>query len=137
VRDQRLTSICADRRCSRAALRTQPAISDRFIAHILARNSRLEAELTNQLLNGCEQRLAHTLLALAGCDEHHPSRRALPDVSQRIIAEMVGTTRSHVNHFMGKFRKLGFLEDDHGVLQVMPSLLHIVSGELRGVGEQR
>ena len=107
-------------------LRTQPAIADRFIAHILARNTRLEADLTDQLLNSSEQRLARTLLVLADCGERRPCRCVLPDVSQEIIAEMVGTTRSRVNVFMGKFKKLGFIEEHDGVLQVKPSLLHVV-----------
>lgn len=114
-------------------LHTQHAISDRFIAHILTRNTRLEADLTDQLLNSSEQRLARTLLVLAGCSERRPCRCVLPDVSQEIIAEMVGTTRSRVNVFMGKFKKLGFIEEDGGVLQVKPSLLHVVHDGNRGV----
>jgi CRP/FNR family transcriptional regulator, cyclic AMP receptor protein len=114
-------------------LRTQPALSDRFIAHILARNTRLEADLTDQLLNSSEQRLARTLLVLAGCGGRRPCRCVLPDVSQEIIAEMVGTTRSRVNVFMGRFKKLGFIEEDGGVLQVNPSLLHVVHDDHRGV----
>lgn len=107
-------------------LGTQPAIADRFIAHLLARNTRLEADLTDQLLYSSEQRLAHTLLVLANCDERRPCRGVLPNVSQEIIAEMVGTTRSRVNFFMGKFKKLGFIEEDGGVLQVNSSRLHIL-----------
>jgi len=103
-------------------LRTQQEISDRFIAHILARHTRLEADLTDQLLHSSEQRLARTLCVLAGCDERRPCRAVLPDVSQEIIAEIVGTTRSRVNAFMGRFKKLGFIEEDGGVLQVTPSL---------------
>lgn len=105
-------------------LRTQHAISDRFVAHILARNLRLEADLADQLLNFSEQRLARTLLLLARCDEQRPDRGVLPDVSQEIIAEMVGTTRSRVNVFMGKFKRLGFIEEDGDVLQVNTALLH-------------
>jgi CRP/FNR family transcriptional regulator, cyclic AMP receptor protein len=107
-------------------LRTQQAISDRFIAHILARRTRLEADLTDQLLYSSEQRLARMLILLAGCDERHPCRCALPDVSQETIAEMVGTTRSRVNLFMGRFKKRGFIEENAGVLQVKPSLLHVI-----------
>lgn len=107
-------------------LRARPGVSERFIAHILARNARLEADLTDQLLNSSEQRTARTLLVLAGCDESQPGRGVLPDVSQEIIAEMVGTTRSRVNAFMGKFRKLGFIEEGGGVLHVNPSLLRLV-----------
>lgn len=104
-------------------LHTQPAISDRLIAHILARNIRLEADLVDQLLCSSEARLAHTLLALAGCDERRPGRCVLPDVSQEIIAEMVGTTRARVNIFMGKFKKLGLIEEEGGLLQVNSSPL--------------
>jgi CRP-like cAMP-binding protein len=114
-------------------LRTEQVISDRFIAHILARHTRLEADLTDQLLNSSEQRLARTLLLLAGCGEGHPCRWVLPDVSQEIIAEMVGTTRSRVNVFMSKFKKLGIIEEDGGVLQLKPSLLHAVHDGNRGV----
>jgi CRP-like cAMP-binding protein len=114
-------------------LRTQPAIADRFIAHILARHTRLEADLADQLLNSSEQRLAGTLLVLADCGERRSCRCVLPDVSQEIIAEMVGTTRSRVNFFMGKFKKLGFIEENGGVLQVTPSLLHVVHDGHRSV----
>jgi len=107
-------------------LRTQPAVADRFIAHILARHARLEADLTNQLLHSGEQRLARTLFMLAGCDESRPCRSALPHVSQDTIAEMVGTTRARVSLFMGKFKRLGFIEEDGGVLHVTPSLLQIL-----------
>ena len=114
-------------------LRTQRAIADRFIAYILARNSRLEADLTDQILNSSEQRVARTLLALAAYDERRPCRRALPDVSQTIIAEMVGTTRSRVNKFMTKFKRLGFIEEDGERLQVTPSLLQVVHDGNRGI----
>ena len=117
-------------------LHTQHAISDRFIAHVLARNVRLEDDLTDQLLSSSEQRLARTLLVLAARDEQRPSRWVLPDVSQEVIAEMVGTTRSHVNSFMSKFKKLGFIEEDGGVLQVNPGLLHIVHDGGGGVSNR-
>ena len=107
-------------------LRMHQALADRLAAHMLARNTRLEADLTDQLVNSSEQRLARTLLMLAGYGEQRPRRGVLPDVSQQIIAEMVGTTRSRVNAFMGKFKKLGFIEEDGGELQVRPSLMHVV-----------
>jgi CRP-like cAMP-binding protein len=110
-------------------LRTQPAVADRFIAHVLARNTRLESDLMDQLLHSSEQRLARTLLVLAGCDAQHPDRRVLPDVSQRMIAEMVGTTRSRVNFLMGKFKKLRFIEGNGETLQVNPSLFHAVRAD--------
>ena len=88
-------------------LRTQPAVADRFLAHILARETRLEADLADQLLHSSEQRLVRTLVALAGGGDRRGRRWPLPDVSQECIAEMVGTTRSRVNVFMSKFRRLG------------------------------
>lgn len=110
-------------------LRTQPDLQNRLVTHLFARNARLEANLTDQLLSSSEQRLAHTLLALAGCDERHPCRCTLPDLPQAIIAEMVGTTRSRVNFFMGRLKKQGFLEESSGVLHVHPARLQ--SPELR------
>ncbi len=107
-------------------VRTQPAIADRLVAHLLGRQTRLVADLADQLLNSSEQRLARTLLLLAGCDERRGGRCALPDVSQEIIAEMVGTTRSRVNVFMGRLKKRGFIEEDRGVLRITPSLVHLV-----------
>ena len=103
-------------------LHTQPELMNRFIAHLLARNTRLEAHLTDQIFHSSEQRLAHVLLALASGDERRLRRRALPDLPQEIIAEMVGTTRSRVNFFMGRFKKLGFVEEHGGVLQVNPAV---------------
>ena len=107
-------------------LRMQPGVADRFLGHILARETRLEADLADQLLHSTEQRLARRLMVLAGCGDRRGRRWALPDVSQEIIAEMVGTTRSRVNVFMGKFKKLGFIEEDAGVIQVTPALLHVL-----------
>jgi CRP/FNR family transcriptional regulator, cyclic AMP receptor protein len=114
-------------------VRTQQAIADRLVAHVLARQARLEEDLTDQLLHSCEQRLARTLLMLAGCDEHHPCTCRLPHVSQGEIAIMVGTTRSRVNVFIGRFKKLGWIEQDGGDLQVTGSLLHFVDTGDRGV----
>lgn len=113
-------------------LPTQPGLRDRFIAHLLARNIRLEADLTEQLLYSSEQRLAHLLLVLADCDERRPRRCALPDLPQEIIAEMVGTTRSRVNAIMGKLKTLGFIEKHSG-------LLHVNAARLRDVhdGDRR
>jgi CRP-like cAMP-binding protein len=107
-------------------LHSQPGLMNRFIAHLLARNARLEANLTDQIFHSTEQRLAHVLLALASGDERRLRRCALPDLPQEIIAEMVGTTRSRVNFFMGKFKKLGFIEENSGVLHVNPARLYVV-----------
>ena len=107
-------------------LHTQPGLLDRFIAHLLTRNSRLEANLTDQMFHSSERRLAYMLIVLANGDERRPRRCALPDLPQEIIAEMVGTTRSRVNVFLGKFKKVGFIEEHGGVLYVNPARLGVV-----------
>jgi CRP-like cAMP-binding protein len=99
-------------------LYTQRRVMNRFASYLLARNTRLEASLTDQLLYCSEERLARTLLWLADCDDRHRSQCALPGLSQAVIAEMVGTTRSRVNSFMSKFKKLGFIEERSGVLHI-------------------
>jgi len=106
-------------------LHQQSALSDRFIAHMLARNTRLEEDLVDQLFNASEKRLARTLLLLARYGKPDGPRRVLPKVSQEALAEMVGTTRSRVNFFMNKFRKLGFIEYNGG-LKVHHGLLSVV-----------
>jgi CRP/FNR family cyclic AMP-dependent transcriptional regulator len=106
-------------------LHSQRAFSDRFIAHMLLRNARLEADLVDHLFNSSEKRLARALLLLARYgNENHP-QRVLPRISQETLAEMVGTTRSRVNFFMNKFKKLGFIEYDGG-LKINSSLLTVV-----------
>jgi CRP/FNR family cyclic AMP-dependent transcriptional regulator len=105
-------------------LRTEPAFSDRFISYMLARNLRVEADLVDQLFNSSERRLARTLLLLARYGEPD-TRRMLPKISQETLAEMVGTTRARVNFFMNKFKKLGFIQYDGGLV-VNASLLSIV-----------
>jgi CRP-like cAMP-binding protein len=92
---------------------------------MLTRNIRIEEDLIDQLFNSSEKRLARTLLLLARYGEPNVSHRALPRVSQELLAEMVGTTRSRVNFFMNKFRKLGFI-DYNGGLKVNNSLLRVV-----------
>jgi CRP-like cAMP-binding protein len=106
-------------------LHTQPAFADRFLTHMLTRNIRIEEDLIDQLFNSSEKRLARTLLLLARYGEPEASHRALPKVSQEVLAEMVGTTRSRVNFFMNKFRKLGFIEYN-GALKINNSLLSVV-----------
>ena len=109
-----------------ALLRNNQAIAQQFIAHTLARKSSLETDLTVQLLYSGEERLVHTLLGLAGCEGQRNGRYDLPKVSQETIAEMVGTTRSRVNHFMGKFKKMGFIEKHGAQLQLNPSHLSVM-----------
>jgi CRP/FNR family cyclic AMP-dependent transcriptional regulator len=106
-------------------LHAQPAFADRFLTHMLARNIRIEEDLIDQLFNSSEKRLARTLLLLARYGEPEASHRTLPRVSQETLAEMVGTTRSRVNFFMNKFRKLGFIEYNGG-LKINNSLLSVV-----------
>ena len=99
--------------------------SDHFIAHMLTRNIRIEEDLVDQLFNSSEKRLARTLLLLARYGNEDTTPRELPKLSQETLAEMVGTTRSRVNFFMNKFRKLGLIEYNGG-LKVNSSLLSIV-----------
>jgi CRP/FNR family cyclic AMP-dependent transcriptional regulator len=107
-------------------LHSQHAFSDRFIAHMLRRNARLEADLVDQLFNSSEKRLARTLLLLARLGKSDRPQRVLPAVSQETLADMIGTTRSRVNFFLNKFRKLGFIGYDAGGLTINPSLISVV-----------
>jgi len=106
-------------------LRDRPDFAQGFLTHMLTRNIRIEQDLIDQLFNSTEKRLARTLLLLARYGEPQVSHRALPKVSQELLAEMVGTTRSRVNFFMNKFRKLGFI-DYNGALKINNSLLSVV-----------
>jgi CRP/FNR family transcriptional regulator, cyclic AMP receptor protein len=106
-------------------LHEQHALSDRFLAYMLARNIRVEADLVDQLFNSSEKRLARMLLLLARYGKRDTSHRVLPKISQETLAEMVGTTRSRVNFFMNKFKKLGFIEYNGG-LRINDALLSIV-----------
>jgi CRP-like cAMP-binding protein len=107
------------------ALHQEHAMSDRFIAYMLTRNARAEADLVDQLFNRTEKRLARALLLLARYGKGEETNHVLPKISQEVLAEMVGTTRSRVNFFMNKFRKLGFI-DYNGTLKVNHSLLSVV-----------
>ena len=106
-------------------LREEPTFSDRFIAHMLARNIRIEEDLIDHLFNSSEKRLARILLLLAGYGSADATPRDLPKLSQETLAEMVGTTRSRVNVFLNKFRKLGFI-DYNGRITINRSLLTVV-----------
>jgi CRP/FNR family cyclic AMP-dependent transcriptional regulator len=120
------TLLVVPRRQMIRLLHSEHELSDRFIAHMLARNTRLEADLVDQLFNVSEKRLARTLLLLARYGSEDKPLRVLPAVSQETLAEMVGTTRSRVNFFLNKFRKLGFIEYDGDGLTINPSLLTVV-----------
>jgi CRP-like cAMP-binding protein len=107
-------------------LHDERSLSERFIAHMLSRNIRIEEDLIDQLFNSSEKRLARTLLLLAryGKDDHAGARK-IPKLSHETLAEMVGTTRSRVNFFMNKFRKLGLIEYNGG-LKINNALLSVV-----------
>jgi CRP/FNR family transcriptional regulator, cyclic AMP receptor protein len=109
-------------------LHTEHAFSDRFLAYMLSRNIRIEEDLVDQLFNSSEKRLARTLLLLAQYGKQDQPEKRLPKVSQETLAEMIGTTRSRVNFFMIKFKKLGFIGYDGG-LHVNDSLLSVVLHE--------
>jgi CRP-like cAMP-binding protein len=109
-------------------LRDEPAFSEFFIAHLLARTLRVEEDLVDQLFNSSEKRLARTLLLLANFGKDSRPEKVIAKVSQETLAEMVGTTRSRVSKFMNKFRKLGLI-DYNGHLEVHSSLLNVVLHE--------
>jgi CRP/FNR family transcriptional regulator, cyclic AMP receptor protein len=106
-------------------LHAERALADRFMSYILSRNIRIEEDLVDQLFNSSEKRLARTLLLLARYGKETQALKILPNVSQEMLAEMIGTTRPRVNFFMNKFRKLGFIQYNGG-LQVHSSLLSVV-----------
>jgi CRP/FNR family cyclic AMP-dependent transcriptional regulator len=120
------TVLAIPRRTMIRLLHEQPAMSDRFIRYMLARNIRIEEDLVDQLFNSSEKRLARTLLLLASYGQPDAPLKVLPAISQETLAEIVGTTRSRVNFFMNKFRKLGFIDYKDG-LQVNRSLLSVVA----------
>ena len=107
------------------ALHREHTLSDMFVAYLLGRNIRYEADLVDQLFNSSEKRLARILLLLARFGKEGVPETVLPKISQETLAEMVGTTRSRVSFFMNKFRKLGFV-DYNGGLEVHRSLLNVV-----------
>jgi CRP/FNR family transcriptional regulator, cyclic AMP receptor protein len=109
-------------------LHMERGLSDRFMSYILSRNIRIEEDLVDQLFNSSEKRLARTLLLLARFGKEPQPQRMLPKVSQEMLAGMIGTTRSRVNFFMNKFRKLGFIQYNGG-LHVHSSLLSVVLHE--------
>ena len=106
-------------------LHAEHEFSDRFITYMLSRNIRIEEDLIDQLFNSTEKRLARALLLLARYGTKDEPQKILPKVSQETLAEMIGTTRSRVNLFMNKFKKLGFLDTTNG-LEINSSLLSVV-----------
>ena len=120
---------CVIARISRAditrVIHDEPAFAEMFIAHLLARNSRVEEDLVDQLFNSSEKRLARTLLLLANFGKEGRPEPIIAKVSQETLAEMIGTTRSRVSFFMNKFRKLGLI-DYNGSIEIHSSLLNVV-----------
>jgi CRP/FNR family transcriptional regulator, cyclic AMP receptor protein len=119
------TMVVLDKQEMTKRLHESHDFTDRFLSHMLSRNIRVEEDLVDQLFNSSEKRLARALLLLARYGEHEKPQRVLPKVSQELLAEMVGTTRSRVNFFMNKFRRLGFI-DYNGGLRIDNSLLSVV-----------
>ncbi len=109
-------------------LHAEHSLSDRFIHYMLARNIRVEADLIDQLFNSTEKRLARALLLIARYGQEDRPEAVLQKVSQEMLAEMIGTTRSRVNLFMTKFKKLGFIEYNGGI-KINKSLLTVVLHE--------
>jgi CRP/FNR family cyclic AMP-dependent transcriptional regulator len=107
------------------AIHSDCAFSDRFMSYLVSRKLRTEEDLIDQLFNNSEKRLARVLLRLTGYGKQELPEEALPKMSQEMLSEMVGTTRSRVNSFMGKFRKLGYIEYGDG-LHIKPSLLNVL-----------
>jgi CRP/FNR family transcriptional regulator, cyclic AMP receptor protein len=115
-----------DKKVMMLALHRRHALSDMFVAYLLKRNTRYEADLVDQLFNSSEKRLARILLLLARLGKEGVPEIVVPKISQETLAEMVGTTRSRVSFFMNKFRKLGFVNYNGGGLEVHSSLLNVV-----------
>jgi len=107
------------------ALHRDAVFSELFTTYLLSRNIRMEEDLVDQLFNSSEKRLARILLLLANFGKEGRPEPVVPKISQETLAEMVGTTRSRISHFMNKFRKLGFVQYNGG-LEVHSSLLHVV-----------
>jgi CRP/FNR family cyclic AMP-dependent transcriptional regulator len=119
------TVLVIDKKEMLHVLHEQHDLSDIFITFVLARNIRIEEDLIGQLFNSSEKRLARTLLLLARYGKEDQANRILPKVSQETLAEMIGTTRTRVNMFMNKFKKLGFIRYNGGI-QINASLLSVV-----------
>jgi CRP-like cAMP-binding protein len=120
-------------------LRDEPKFSEAFLAHLLARNARVEEDLVDQLFNSSEKRLARLLLLMANFGKEGKPEPVITKISQETLAEMIGTTRSRVSTFMNKFRQLGFIHYN-GDLQVHNSLLNVIlhdKPQIRRSGESK
>jgi CRP-like cAMP-binding protein len=122
------TTMEVDKAEIQRVIQNEAAFSQMFVSHILARNARVEEDLVDQLFNSTEKRLARVLLLLANFGKEGRPEPLITKISQETLAEMIGTTRSRVSHFMNKFRKLGFIEYN-GHLEVHSSLLSVVLAE--------
>jgi CRP/FNR family transcriptional regulator, cyclic AMP receptor protein len=122
------TVLVIDKKEMMRVLHSERALSDLFMSYVLSRNIRIEEDLVDQLFNSSEKRLARTLLLLARYGKETQALKILPNVSQEMLAEMIGTTRPRVNFFMNKFRKLGFIKYNGG-LHINSSLLSVVLHE--------
>jgi CRP/FNR family transcriptional regulator, cyclic AMP receptor protein len=118
-----------DKRHMLRLLDEQRELAHWFLSRTLARLNRIEDDLADQLFNPSEKRLARTLLLLARYGSRERGPRVLPNLSQTMLAEMVGTTRSRVNFFMNKFKKLGFIDYNDKTLTITPALMHVVVDE--------
>ena len=119
------TALRIERKEMMRVIHQEHEFSDLFVAHLLARNSRVQEDLVDQLFNSSEKRLARALLLLANFGKEGKPEAVIPKISQETLAEMIGTTRSRVNFFMNRFRKLGFIKYN-GTLQIHSSLLNVV-----------
>ena len=107
-------------------LHNEPTFAELFMVHLLNRERRMQEDLANQLFNSSEKRLARTLLLLANFGKEHKLEQIPTNISQEMLAEMVGTTRSRINFFMNKFRQLGFIDYSDGDIKVHRSLLRVI-----------
>ena len=114
-----------DRSAMLRAIKQEHAFSDVFVTYLLKRNARIQEDLVDQLFNSSEKRLARALLQIAHFGKAGKTQRAIPKISQELLAEMVGTTRSRVNFFMNRFRKLGFIEYN-GSMTINSSLINVI-----------
>lgn len=114
-----------DQALIKSIIAKEPIFAEMFIAHLLTRSIRIEEDLVDQLFNSSEKRLARALLLLANFAKDGTSQKVITKISQETLAEMIGTTRSRVSHFMNKFRKLGLI-NYNGHLEVYPALLNVV-----------
>jgi len=122
---EKSTIVRIDKQAMNRVLHDEPRFSELFLAYLLSRNIRIQEDLVDQLFNSSEKRLARVLLLMAHFGKEGKSEAVIPKISQEVLAEMIGTTRSRVSHFMNKFRKLGFLTYNGGV-HVHSSLLNVV-----------